>query len=147
LRVLRRQPRIKGKVECDADNEADETGAIHKFNPKKLPREAVRRGDRVESSPAPRMATEQAAQAESDAAANAMGADRLLGVGGARGRVTTAPLEPKHDLYGRENDPVGADEKDQDMLHEPISMARFLKKATRERQCPHWTLVCLVETF
>jgi len=92
------------------------------------------------------MAAEDAAQAEAQAAADAMGADGLLGVGGAGGDVAAAALETEHDFDGREDNPIGADEKYQEGLHEPTSMAQFLKKATRESRPPpprisRWLLV------
>jgi hypothetical protein len=51
---------------------------------------------------------------------------------GTRRRVTAAALQTHHDLEGRKDNPVNADEEDANGLHEPISMAHFPKKATRE---------------
>jgi hypothetical protein len=62
-----------------------------------------------------------------------MRADRLLHIIGAGRHITAATLQAQHDLHGRENNAVNANEKDGNRLHERISMAKFHKKATLVR--------------
>jgi hypothetical protein len=76
------------------------------------------------------MAAQHAAHSEVKAAADAMGANGLLRVVGAGGRVTAAALHAEHDFQGRKNNAVNTDQKEGDGLHEPFSMAKFPKKAT-----------------
>jgi hypothetical protein len=78
------------------------------------------------------MAAQDAAHAEIEAAADAVGADGFLDVTGATGSVAAAALHADHEFQGREDNAIGADEKYQKGLHEPPSMADFLKKAMRE---------------
>jgi hypothetical protein len=78
------------------------------------------------------MATDDPPDAQRRAVAKAVGANGLLHVLGTGGQVTAAALRSHHDLDGREDDAVNPDEEDANGLHEPISMAQFLKKATRE---------------
>jgi hypothetical protein len=79
------------------------------------------------------MATHQALRAKAQPAAKAMCADGLLGVMGARRHVAAAALRAEHELERKENHAVGADKEDGNRLHEPPSMAKFQKNATRER--------------
>jgi hypothetical protein len=78
------------------------------------------------------MATNDASDAKSRTATKAMGANGLLHVLGAGGQVAAAALRSRHDLEGREDNAVNTDKEDAKGLHEPISMAQFPKKATRE---------------
>jgi hypothetical protein len=81
--------------------------------------------------------TQDAARAQADPAANAVRANGLFGVLRATGRITTAALQPQHRLQRGKNDPISADEKDEQRRHGRISMAKFQKKATRleQRRC------------
>jgi hypothetical protein len=76
------------------------------------------------------MAAQHAPDTQAETAAKAVRTNGLLRVIGAGRHVAAAALQPKHDLQGREDNAVAADEKDDDRLHEPFSMAKFLKKAT-----------------
>jgi hypothetical protein len=76
------------------------------------------------------MAAQDAARAQAEPAADAMRADGLLDIIGAGGHEPAAALQAKHDLHGRKNDAINANEKDGNRLHEPLSMANFPKKAT-----------------
>lgn len=78
------------------------------------------------------MATGHAAQTKPKTTADAMGADGLFRIAGTTGGITTAALDADHELQGRKNNAIGADEEYQKGLHEPPSMADFSKKATRE---------------
>jgi hypothetical protein len=75
------------------------------------------------------MAAQDASRAESDAPANAVGADRVLHVLGAAGRVAAAALQAEHHLQRRKYDAIGADEESAKRRHEPTSMAIFAEKA------------------
>jgi hypothetical protein len=84
------------------------------------------------------MAAQHAAQAQANTPADAMGTNRLLGVIGAGRNVPAAALQPEHDFQGRKGNAINVDQKDENRLHEPFSMAQFLKKATavvRTRSC------------
>jgi len=80
------------------------------------------------------MAAQDAVQAETETAANAMRTNRLFRILGAGGRIAAAALQAQHDFHGRKSDAINADEKDGNRLHEPSSMAKFLKKATLLRK-------------
>jgi hypothetical protein len=86
------------------------------------------------------MAAQHAAHAETETAADAMRANGLLRIAGAVGRVTAAALHAEHDFQGCKGNAVNTDQKDGYRLHEPFSMAKFPKKATRYRrnQPNHW---------
>ena len=80
------------------------------------------------------MAPQDAARPEAQAAAEAVRADRLLGIIGTTGREAAAALDAEHEFQGRHDDAVGSDQKDNNGLHERFSMAKFPKKATRYRR-------------
>ncbi len=63
-------------------------------------------------------------------------ADSFLNVVGTGGCIATAALQPQHHFQRGKNDAICADEEDTKRLHEPPSMAKFPKKATRERANP-----------
>ncbi len=87
------------------------------------------RRNRVKARASPGMAAQDAARAESEAAANAVTADGFLHVMGATGSIAAAALDADHDFEGREDDAISADEEKKNRGHEPFSMADFLKKA------------------
>jgi hypothetical protein len=76
------------------------------------------------------MAAQHAAHSQAQTAADAMRANGLLGIVGAGGHVAAAALHPEHDLQGRKDNAINADQKNGNRLHEPLSMAKFPKKAT-----------------
>jgi hypothetical protein len=85
------------------------------------------------------MAAQHAAHAEAETAADAVRANGLLHIFGAGGRITAATLDAKHDFQGRKSNAINMDQKDGNRLHEPFSMAKFPKKATRYRRNPSQT--------
>jgi hypothetical protein len=78
------------------------------------------------------MAPQNPAHPEPKATADPMRANSLLDIIGACGRIAATALYAEHDLQWRENNAIRMDEKDDNRLHEPFSMAKFLKKATRD---------------
>ena len=62
-----------------------------------------------------------------------MRTDRLFRIAGARRRKPAGSLQARHDFQRSKDHAIGADEEDENRLHEPPSMARFPKKATRYR--------------
>jgi hypothetical protein len=78
------------------------------------------------------MATQNPAHPEPKTTADPMRANSLLHVIGARRDIAATALYAEHDLHGRKNNAISMDEKDDNRLHEPFSMAKFLKKATRD---------------
>jgi hypothetical protein len=80
------------------------------------------------------MAAQHAAHSEAETAADAMHANGLLRIVGAGGRIPAAALHAEHDLQGRKSNAINTDQKDGNRLHEPFSMAKFPKKATRYRR-------------
>lgn len=80
------------------------------------------------------MTTAYAAGSKSQSTHQAVGANCLFHIVGTSRRITTAALQADHDLQGGEDNAVRPDEKDDKRLHEPPSMAKFLKKATCYRK-------------
>ena len=77
------------------------------------------------------MTARDTVETQTESPAEPVGTDRFLDVVRAGRRVPAAALQAKHDLEGREDDPVNTDEKNDERRHEPTSMAKFPKKATR----------------
>jgi hypothetical protein len=80
------------------------------------------------------MAAQHAAHTEAETAADAVRANGLLRIVGAGGRITAATLDAEHGFQGRKTNAINTDQKDGNRLHEPLSMAKFPKKATLLRR-------------
>ena len=116
--------------EDKADKKADAAGAIHNSKVGNLARNSAGRRHRIIPLAAPGMAPHDAgARPTPRPRQMPWGADGLLHVVGAGRHVATATLEAKHDLHGRKDNAINANEKDGNRLHERISMAKFPKKA------------------
>jgi hypothetical protein len=93
------------------------------------------------------MAAQHAAHSETETTADTVRTNGLLRIVGAGGRITAASLHAEHDLQGRKNNAINADQKDGNRLHEPFSMAKFPKKATRYRRNPCVTPLAGFDAF
>jgi hypothetical protein len=80
------------------------------------------------------MAAQHAAHSKAETAADAMRANGLLRVVGAGGRITATALQAEHDFQRCKSNAINTDQKEGNRLHEPLSMAKFSKKATLLRK-------------
>jgi len=80
------------------------------------------------------MAAQHAAHTEAETSADAMRTNGFLRIMGAGRRIPAAALHAEHDFQRRKNNAINTDQKNSNRLHEPSSMAKFPKKATRYRR-------------
>lgn len=124
--------KFEAEQKCKAGEYSNETGAIHTNKVENLPHQAARRGNRIKARPSPGMASQDAARTQVEPPTDAVRANGLLDIVGTGRSITAATLHPGHNLQRGEDHAIRTDEKDENRPHEPLSMANFSKKATRE---------------